>query len=181
MLPPLFRFQGWLGNPSPPFLFQFAISPRLLTRTYDKMAEDWILPADWQPPSLPGINLIHIYELPILNGPIDESRPSSNEDGEYNIDWIGALGVNHDAENRGGIVVVCVKWQGWPVEDATWKSIEDIPATLLPESEERMRHRIAASMRCVTAGLKDNKQAYPVQKHEEEEDDDDEVFVEEFI
>ena len=44
-----------------------------------------------------------------------------------------------------------------------------------------MRHRIAASMRCVTAGLKDNKQAYPVQKHEEEEDDDDEVFVEEFI
>jgi len=49
------------------------------------------------------------------------SDPPPNGQGEYELEWVGAVGYRvYDGTARAR---VCVKWHGWPLSDTTWEPL----------------------------------------------------------
>jgi len=63
-------------------------------------------------------NITIVWQWKQSVGDVEASNPPPNAEGEYELEWVGAVGYrvyNGTARAR-----VCVKWQGWSLDDTTW-------------------------------------------------------------
>lgn len=119
-------------SPSPPPA-HVDPDPIIVDDTTAQTEQDWV-------PAVPAtIKLVWQWKKTAAEE--DTSEPAADEAGEYEIEWIGAVGYSvHNSKARAR---VCVKWRGWPLDTVTWEPLWKVTDwSEVPETAMQLKTRV---------------------------------------